>query len=58
MELPHWLMATGTLLLVVGFVGVALHRNAQTTSDTDNLESDQTAEAQTPTNPPSVTVGS
>jgi hypothetical protein len=24
MELPHWLMAGGTLLLVVGFVGAAL----------------------------------
>jgi hypothetical protein len=58
MELPHWLMAAGTLLLVLGFVGAALHKNAQATSDTDSWESDRTAEAQTPTNPPSVAAAS
>jgi hypothetical protein len=58
MELPHWLMAAGTLLLVVGFVGAALHKNAQATSDTDSWEGDRTAEAQTPTNPPSVAAAS
>jgi hypothetical protein len=36
MELPHWLMAAGTFLVVVGFVGAALYRNARTTSDTDD----------------------
>jgi hypothetical protein len=58
MELPHWLMAAGTLLLVLGFVGAALHKNAQATSDTDSWEGDRTAEAQTPTNPPSVAAAS
>jgi len=51
-------MAAGTLLLVLGFVGAALHKNAQATSDTDSWEGDRTAEAQTPTNPPSVAAAS
>jgi hypothetical protein len=55
MELPHWLMAGGTLLLVVGFVGAALHKNAQVTCDSDSREADQTAEARMPSNPPSAT---
>jgi hypothetical protein len=58
MELPHWLMAAGTLLVIVGFIGVALHKNAQATSDIAGLEGDQTAEARTPISPPSVTVAS
>jgi hypothetical protein len=53
MELPHWLMAVGAILLVVGIVGVSLDRTAQATTDTGSWEGNQTAEAQTPTNPPS-----
>jgi hypothetical protein len=33
MELPHWLMAVGAILLVVGIVGVSLNRTAQAPSE-------------------------
>jgi len=46
-------MAGGALLLVVGFVGSVLQKKVQQTSDPNTWEGDQTAEAQTPTNPPS-----
>jgi hypothetical protein len=51
MERPHWLMAAGSLLLVVGFVGL-VHKNAQAAAGADNWEGGQTAEAQIPSNPP------
>jgi hypothetical protein len=53
MELPHWLMAAGSLLLLAGLVGVALDKNARAATGTDNWEGDQTAEVKTPTNPAS-----
>jgi hypothetical protein len=53
MELPHWLMAGGALLLVVGFIGSVLQKNVQLTSDQDGREDNQTTEAQTPANPTS-----
>jgi hypothetical protein len=53
MELPHWLMAGGALLLVVGFIGSVLQKNVQPTSDQDGREDNQSAEAQTPVNPTS-----
>jgi hypothetical protein len=27
MEYPHWLMVAGAALVVLGFIGVALHKN-------------------------------
>jgi hypothetical protein len=27
MQYPHWLMVAGTLLVVIGFVGLALQKN-------------------------------
>jgi hypothetical protein len=47
MELPHWLMAVGAILLMVGFVGSALRENTIVTSEPDSLEGDQAAEAHT-----------
>jgi hypothetical protein len=28
MQYPHWLMVAGAVLVVVGFVGLALHKNS------------------------------
>jgi hypothetical protein len=53
MELPHWLMASGAVLLAVGLVGSALRRNTEVTSNPGRWEADQPAEAQIPPNPPS-----
>jgi hypothetical protein len=63
MELPHWLMAVGAILLVVGFLGLALRKNVQVTSPgPDGWEGDQTAEAHGPqdgiTNPASASAAS
>ena len=53
MELPHWLMASGAVPLVVGLVGSAFRRNTGVTSNTGRWEGDQPAEVQMPPNPPS-----
>jgi hypothetical protein len=53
MELPHWLMASGAVLLVVGLVGSAFRRNTEVTSNPGSWEDDQPAEVQMPPNPPS-----
>ena len=53
MELPHWLMASGAVLLAVGLVGSALRRNTEVTSNPGRWEGDQPAEAQMLPNPPS-----
>jgi hypothetical protein len=45
MELPHWQMFVGAMLLIVGFVGSILHRNAVVTSDPESVEGDQATEA-------------
>ena len=45
MELPHWLMVVGAMLLIVGFVRSILHRNAVVTSDPESFEGDQATEA-------------
>jgi hypothetical protein len=62
MELLHWLMVIGALLLVIGFFGLALHRNVQVTSHPESDEGSQAAEAHAPqgdvTNPPSAAVAS
>ena len=62
MELPHWLMVLGALVLVIGFFGLALHRNVPGTSHTESDEGGQAAEAHAPqedvTNPPSAAVAS
>jgi hypothetical protein len=58
MELPHWLMASGAVLLVVGLVGSALRRNTEVTSDSGSWERDQPGDAQTLPNPPSEAVAS
>jgi hypothetical protein len=61
MELPHWLMAVGAVLLAVGFIGSVLHKN-EVTSNPDTWEGDQTAEARASqdgaTNPPSAAAAS
>jgi LPXTG-motif cell wall-anchored protein len=55
MELPHWLMVVGALLLVFGLFGLVFRKNAQVTAEPDNRDGD--AETQTAqgglTNPPS-----
>lgn len=33
MELPHWLMVAGALLIAVGFLGLALTRNKEVEVD-------------------------
>jgi hypothetical protein len=53
MELPHWLMASGAVLLVVGLVGSALRRDTEVTSNSGSWERDQPGDAQTLPNPPS-----
>jgi hypothetical protein len=58
MELPHWLMAVGAVLLAVGFIGSVLHNHKnEVTSNPDTWEGDQTAESRPQqdgtTNPPS-----
>jgi hypothetical protein len=62
MELPHWLMAVGALLLVFGFFGLALQKNVRVTSDPDNSDENQSAEAQAAQpsmpNPPSAAAAS
>jgi hypothetical protein len=58
MELPHWLMVVGALLLVFGFFGLALRRNVQVTSDPDGWEGDPTGEAHTLTSSSSATAAS
>jgi hypothetical protein len=56
MELPHWLMASGAILLVVGLVGSALRRNTHVTNNSGSWERDQPGDAQKPPNPPSEAV--
>ena len=58
MELPHWLMASGAVLSVVGLVGSALRKNAEVTSDAEGWEGDQPAEAQSLPDPPPEAVAS
>lgn len=62
MELPHWLMAVGVFPLIVGFVGLAFRKNAQTTADRGNWDGDQSAPSDSTlghhTNPPSSGVAS
>jgi len=58
MESPHWLMAIGALLVVFGFVGLALQRNVQVMFDPNRLN-DQRAQPQAGlSNPPSVAAAS
>jgi hypothetical protein len=37
MEYPHWLMVTGAVLVVFGFVGIAIRKNNAQPAE-DNLE--------------------
>jgi hypothetical protein len=53
MELPHWLMASGAVLLVVGLLGSALRRNTEVKPNPGSWEGDQPAEAEMLPNPPS-----
>lgn len=34
-ELPHWLMIAGAILVTIGFLGLALSRNKQAATDAD-----------------------
>jgi hypothetical protein len=38
MEYPHWLMAGGAVLVVLGFIGFAFRRNRNRGSDDDATE--------------------
>ena len=38
-ELPHWLMIAGALLLVVGFIGLVFRKNRETEPQPASLES-------------------
>ena len=38
MEYPHWLMVAGAVLVVLGFVGVAIRKNDAQPAEDDNLE--------------------
>ena len=62
MDLPHWLMAIGAMLLVFGFFGLALQRHVQVMTDPDGREGDKAAEAHAPQasmpNPPSARAAS
>ena len=33
MQYPHWLMVAGAVLVAIGFIGVAFHRNSDVESD-------------------------
>lgn len=56
MELPHWLIAVGAALLVIGFVGTALRKNAaRVVSEPNGEERDQ---PQVPPSPPSAAAAS
>jgi DNA-directed RNA polymerase alpha subunit len=37
-ELPHWLMIAGAILVVVGFVGLALQKNRPEPAETDEQD--------------------
>ena len=43
MQYPHWLMVAGAILVVVGFIGFALHKNDAGT-DEDHLTRDTSSE--------------
>lgn len=49
MQYPHWLMVAGAVLVVVGFVGLALHKNSAEPAE-NNLT--QEAAAHDEPNPP------
>ncbi len=49
MELPHWLIAVGAILLVIGLVGTALRKNAIAVSEPNGEKGDP----QVPPSPPS-----
>jgi hypothetical protein len=36
LELPHWLMGAGALLVVAGFIGLALDRNKKFETDAEH----------------------
>jgi hypothetical protein len=44
MELPHWLMIAGALLVLVGFIGAALQRNARAVGDPAPMQDRPTGE--------------
>jgi hypothetical protein len=43
MEYPHWLIIAGAILLMLGFVGLALRQRA-VEADLDDMASDQPSE--------------
>ena len=50
MQLPHWLMIGGALLVFVGLVGVALQRK-RAAADPSSLEQDELTDGQVVTLP-------
>jgi len=44
MELAHWLMIAGALLVLVGFIGAALQRNARVVADPVPMQDRETGE--------------
>ena len=37
-ELPHWLMGVGVVLLIFGFLGLMFRKRAETTEETESPE--------------------
>jgi hypothetical protein len=46
MHLAHWLMISGGLMVVVGFVGLSFARNRDVASDPDELPEQQTSDVE------------
>jgi LPXTG-motif cell wall-anchored protein len=40
LELPHWLMIAGALLVIAGFIGLAFRRKNEVETDPDVLPGD------------------
>jgi hypothetical protein len=38
MEYPHWIMVTGAVLVVLGFIGLIFHKNKNPEPAEDNLK--------------------
>jgi hypothetical protein len=49
MEYPHWMMVAGAVLVAVGFIGLAFHRNGNVENRPEN-ERAEGAHRKTPVN--------
>jgi hypothetical protein len=48
MEYPHWLMVAGAILVVVGFIGLALQKNHAEPAENNLKQAAPTQEANPP----------